>query len=243
MLEAFALLASLVLQSNSCLNVEVQVGTCIIDATIGDGEATLDGSVSTPGESETPGYTGGESAPIGCETLSDGSCVRDTFTVTAPVTLADIANFRPTPATDSMEPRGWAVVGLPANFFGSSGSQVHDGTLFGAAASVRFTPVSWSWDYGDDTSAARGTSGASWASLGIREFDATPTSHTFRRPGDYTISLTIRYTAEYRVASSGWIAIAGTLPMKANDLTVSATSAQTVLVKDACLHDQRQRGC
>ncbi|MBC7589829.1 MAG: hypothetical protein H7226_02140, partial [Salinibacterium sp.] len=36
-----------------------------------------------------------------------------------PITLADIASFRPASGVAAMEPNGWMVVGLDTNFFGS----------------------------------------------------------------------------------------------------------------------------
>lgn len=239
-----AVLALAIISPSAC-GLEVMEVGCI-DASLDDGGATLDGSTSTPGGGSGSSGSGDQPSappPIPCETLADGSCARDTFTVTSPVTLADIASFHPRPAIDSMEPSGWGVVGLPTNFFGSSEAEIHTGTLLDRPASVRFTPVAWSWNYGDGTAVVLGTPGATWSRLGVNEFDETATSHTFRAAGNYTITLTIGYSAEYRVGALGWTPIAGILPVEANVLTVSVGGARTVLVDQDCEADRAGPGC
>ncbi|RQP09308.1 MAG: PKD domain-containing protein [Microbacteriaceae bacterium] len=159
------------------------------------------------------------------------------------VTLADIARFRPTAGVQRMEPDGWVVVGLPANFYALVDPQVVPGELLGQPADVRFTPVSWHWDYGDGASATRATKGGTWAGLGLREFDATPTSHVYRSPGDYTVRLSIRYRAEYRIGGGAFVPIAGTIVLPANELRITAGGAKTVLVDRDCTVAPRGPGC
>jgi hypothetical protein len=159
------------------------------------------------------------------------------------VTLADIEQFRPEAGIDSMEPNGWAIVDLDANFFATSSSHVIDGALFGQAASVRFTPVAWRWDYGDGTSLTAGDPGASWEALGLGEFDPTPTSHVYRLSGTYSITLHVEYAVEYRFATSPWVAIVGTLSLATNTLEATVGDAQTVLVDRDCGQNRAGPGC
>ena len=105
---------------------------------------------------------------------------RDGWDVVAPVTLVDIASFRPASATHHMQPNGWTIAGLPTNFYARTGTQIVPGTLLGRPAEVRFTPVQYYWDYGDGSSATRSRPGGTWAALGVAEFDVTPTSPTIR---------------------------------------------------------------
>jgi hypothetical protein len=158
-------------------------------------------------------------------------------------TLSDIAAFRPTPGVDHMEPDGWFVVGLDANFYATGGSSVVSGTLLGYPADVRFTPIRFTWSYGDASSATRTTRGAPWASLGIQEFEPTATSHVYERAGTYYIDLTIGYRAEYNFDGSGWRTIAGTLWLPANRLVATVGSAETVLVERDCTLSPVGPGC
>jgi hypothetical protein len=220
---------------------------------VGDGEVTLGGSVTTPGSGSGGSGSGGSSAgeaPIDpnadCLYLFANRCLAagPGHTVAVqPITLADIASFRPDPGVDRMEPNGWMIVGLDTNFYSVVGTQVKNGTLLGLPASVRFTPVGWHWTYGDGESASRGTPGGTWAAQGIHEFDPTPTSHIYRQPGTYTIDLTIDFAAEYTVAGIPWTPIAGALPVPANRLVATAGDAKTVLVERECTVNPSGPGC
>jgi hypothetical protein len=203
------------------------------------------------GTASQPGGSGGNATAAEeptCEVLeitSLGQCRsgRIDHRAQAPVTLSDIAAFRPTPGIERMEPDGWVVVGLPANIYAIVGQQLVDGTLLGQPATVRFTPIRYHWDYGDGTRATRTTKGGTWAALGLREFDATPTSHIYLVEGEYTIRLTIDFRAEYRFAGSDFLPIEGTINLRANDLYITVDGAKTVLVEHDCVADPSGPGC
>lgn len=238
---------------DSCTPFEVNSGTCNVSGTITDGSAVLNGSTSTPGSDSGGGAPtegdSGATAPAApnaqCIIVVSGRCLYsvDHTTPIQPITLSDIAAFRPDAGVDHMEPNGWMIVGLDTNFFATGGVQVKDGTLLGQAASVRFTPRTWHWSYGDGSGADSGTPGGTWAGQGIPEFDQTATSHIYRAAGTYFIDLTIDYTAEYRFAGTQWVAIAGTLPVPANRLVASAGAAKTVLVQRECTINPAGPGC
>jgi hypothetical protein len=103
--------------------------------------------------------------------------------------------------------------------------------------------VAWQWNYGDGTAATLPTRGGTWAALGLREFDATPTSHIYQRAGSYTIRLSIVYRAEYRIAGGPFTPIAGTITLPANELHITASGAKTVLVDRDCTVAPRGPGC
>jgi len=110
-----------------------------------------------------------------------------------------------------MEPDGWVVPGLDANFYSVVGQQLVPGTLLGQPATVQFTPIGWHWNYGDGSAVVRGTKGATWAAQGLHEFDRTATSHVYQAEGEYVIRLTIDFRAAYRFGSGGFVPIAGTI--------------------------------
>lgn len=254
MVEVLLLVTSLYIGTNVCTPAQVIGGDCGIEGSIHDGGVDLDGSVTLPGDdgdgTTDIGVDGGESGSdpnTVCENrVGQSYCWSITppgETAIAPVTLADIAHFEPIIGAHTMQPNGWAVVGLPANFV--SGASVHtvQGILLGAPASVRFTPVSWTWDYGDGNGAERAGGGETWGELEYREFAATPTSHVFQRKGRYTVALTINLRAEYRVGSGSWTSIAGTLRVEPSPLPVVVTSARTVLVDRDCGTYSAGPGC
>jgi hypothetical protein len=185
-----------------------------------------------------------------CEEVFAGFCygqgrgkpVEPTPSIPA-ITLSDLAVFRPQAAVQFMQPDGWMVVGLPTNFVAVIDRHVVSGTLLGAPADVRFTPVAYRWRYGDGTAARLGTRGASWASLGLSEFDATSTSHVYRASGTYVIELDVEYTAEYRFAGGAWTSLTGVIVLPANDLVATAGGAVTVLVDRDCAREPAGPGC
>lgn len=160
-----------------------------------------------------------------------------------PITIEDVAAFVPTPGSQRMEPDGWTVAGLATNFYALTDQHVVAGTLLGRPADVRFSPTAFHWAYGDGSAATKPTKGATWAAQGLDEFEATPTSHVYHRLGDYTITLSITFSAEYRFDGGGWRPVVGTITLPANDLHLRVGTAKTVLVAEDCLANPSGPGC
>lgn len=235
---------------SGCAPFEVLAGACSTTSATNNGtDVTLDGRATGPGDSSGSGSGTGGGAGAGGNgsgpALGTPAVVRDNYTITMPVTLADLARFRPNPGVDLMEPDGWMIVGLSTNFYAHASRHIKEGTLLGGPASVRFTPAQYSWDYGDGATRTTSTPGDTWAALGIAEFDATQTSHIYHAPGYYVIELTIGYAPEYRLgASETWIPVRGLVWGPANPLeAVAARSAKTVLVEEECNANPGGPGC
>lgn len=223
---------------DTCTLAMMKLGTCTVSAGHDGHEVTLGGRLDVP--AGTGGGTSGSAAEPAPPPVD-----RPGYTVTMPVTLADVARFRPNPGTDHMQPDGWMIVGLPTNFFARAAQHVKSGTLLGEPAFVRFTPARYAWTYGDGSARTVSTPGSTWSALGLAEFDATATSHVYQHPGRYVIDLTIGYAPEYRLAaSSDWVALAGYVWVPANRLVaVAAAGAKTVLVEDECTTNPGGPGC
>lgn len=159
------------------------------------------------------------------------------------MTLRDIASFRPATPGNGMEPGGWAVVGLPANFVAAASVEVVSGALLAQPADVRFTPVGYRWTHSDGAAAESGTPGATWATLGQREFTPTSTSHAYGAPGEYTVELAVVLRAEYRFAGSPWRSIAGTLSVAGAPQRVLVGEFDTVLTQGDCAANPSGPGC
>jgi hypothetical protein len=232
--------------SGGCSEQDRKAGTCVVDGSLTDDEAVLTGTQGGAGGSGSDGTgsgSGSSSEPeLECPDLSQ---CRTTFTVAGlpTPTLSDLVGFRPTPGVDHMEPNGWFVVGLDANFYATGGTSVQSGTLLGYPASVRFIPIRWSWTYGDGASATKSTRGSTWRAQGIAEFDPTPTSHVYDSAGTYYIDLTIGYHVDYTFNGSTWGPIAGTLWLPANRLVATVGGAKTVLVERECTTNPAGPGC
>lgn len=159
------------------------------------------------------------------------------------ITVSDIADFIPSETSHLMEPGGWTIRGLPANFIAYPGQGAKDGVLLGLPASVRFTPVAFRWDYGDGETVLLAHGGDTWRNLGVPEFAATETSHVYRDRGTFTVTLAIAYTAEYRFDAGEWQPIDGTATTSSDPVAVIVSDAATVLVGKNCSPQNRGPGC
>jgi len=231
--------------ANACSDVEAQTTGCPTSTGTVNGDGVdIRGSVNIPGSSgSNSGVRGGGRGGNAVTPPPPPPPLRDGYSVTAPITLADLVNFRPIAGMDHMEPNGWMVVGLDTNFFATVESGVQTGLLLNLPASVRFTAERYRWSYGDGTSATRTTRGASWAASGVQEFDRTATSHVYRTAGAYSIDLAIDFSAAYQYAGGPWIPISGTIPVAANRLVAAAGDANTVLVGRDCAQRPSGPGC
>lgn len=240
--------------SSGCDKAAALISGCPnVGGSVGDDSARLVGDISMPGGSRAPsagGATGAGQPPRPCQEVFAGLCYGegrgkpvDGDSATPAVTLRDIALFRPQPATQRMQPDGWMIVGLDTNFYALIDRHIVSGSLLGAAADVRFTPVGYRWRYGDGSSARLTSKGSTWQALGASEFDPTPTSHIYRASGTYVIDLDVEYTAEYRFAGGGWVPLSGTIVLPANRLVATAGDAVTVLVDRHCAQPPAGVGC
>ena len=232
----------------NCDAADVRIGGCPSSSgTINGDGVDIRGSVSVPGSAgnsnsntDANGNGGGSRGGAGTPPPPP---LRDGYTITAPITLADLVNFTPVAGIDHMEPDGWMVVGLNTNFYVTVESGVQTGLLLDLPASVRFTAERYRWSYGDGGSATRSTRGSSWEASGVGEFDRTATSHVYRTAGTYSIDLAIDYRAEYQYAGGPWVSISGTVPVAANRLVAAAGAANTVLVGHDCAQHPSGPGC
>ena len=159
------------------------------------------------------------------------------------VRVSDLVSIPAAAPTQGMEPNGWLVVGVPANFFATASAHVRTGPLLGASAEVRFTPVGFRWDYGDGTSRTSVSGGASWAALNLPEFSETETSHVFESTGTLSIGLVVSYAAEYRFSGAEWRDVQGLVLVPTSPITAIADRAGTVLVAESCSGNPSGPGC
>jgi len=230
--------------SDACSDVEAQTTGCPSSSGTVNGDGVdIRGSVGVPGSVGSGSGSGNGNGSRGGSAVTPPPPLRDGYSITEPITLADLVNFTPVAGIDHMEPDGWMVVGLDTNFYATVESGVQTGLLLDLPASVRFTAERYRWSYGDGRSATRSSRGSSWVASGVGEFDHTATSHAYRTAGTYSIDLTIDYSAEYQYAGGPWVSISGTIPVAANRLVAAAGAANTVLVGHDCAQHPSGPGC
>ncbi len=145
------------------------------------------------------------------------------------ITIEDVARFLPAAVALHAEPDGWAVIGVPANFWTVVRPVEVEAALLGEQASVRFTPQLYRWVYGDGSSRTTRSGGASWAGSGQEELTATPTSHVYRERAAADASVTVVWSAEYRFADGDWTPIAGAVADSSPAVRMLVVRERTVL--------------
>jgi hypothetical protein len=125
-----------------------------------------------------------------------------------PLTITDVAQLAPAPATTVGEPGNVGIAGMPTNFVAAASVHTRAGTLFDRPTSVRFTPLRFSFTYGDGTATTTNTGGRSWAALGQAQFTPTPTSHSYRERGSYSAHDT-DHNPPADHSGGGWVPIDG----------------------------------
>lgn len=158
-----------------------------------------------------------------------------------PITMSDLAAFRPLVGELIVEPDGWGVVGTPTNFYATAETHTMSGELFDVPIEVRWTPTSYVFHYGDGTLETSDASGTPWR--GTEEsWTETSTSHTYASREDVTASLTVVFTAEVD-AGGGWFPVPGTLPVAAPSVPVKLFEVGTVLTDGDCMANPMAAGC
>jgi hypothetical protein len=211
----------------------------------------VSGSSHVRGSNQSPGGGGGrdegshpQTPPReehDCETL--GTCGGYSVITFPDVTLADIASFRPAQPTLSGEPSGFGVVGMPTNLVAGAAEQRMTGTVLGWDVTVRFVPRAFVFDHGDGSRARSTSGGASWASLGQRQFSPTPTSHVYRERGTYPVSVTVEYEASVDFGNGSWRSVPGVVTATASGYDVRVVEVRTALVDRTCAEDPSGPGC
>lgn len=229
---------------------------CNAAVSIVSGCASIDESQLTISATETGTSPGGKSpaspgapdAPPPCTpnpvriTTCGISVVRVTNDAGLPLTITDVAQFAPAPATTEGEPGNVGIAGLPMNFVASASVHTRSGTLLGRSVNVRFSPARFVFAYGDGSTATTAGGGQTWSALGQAPFTPTPTSHTYRSRGTFLTHVTVYYTAEVDVGG-GWFPVSGELAIDGSTQQICVYEADTALVARTCSEQPSARGC
>jgi hypothetical protein len=148
-----------------------------------------------------------------------------------PTSVSDLAAFQPLPPGIVIEPGSWSLPRVPTNIFSSATAHSQSGTLLGWPIEVRFSPQGFRWSYGDGASASHSQAGSSW---GPHQFAGTATSHVFRAPGTYTVTLQVDYSVSYRFNQGGFVPLAGTVTRAGPPATLQILRVDSVLVDEGC---------
>nr|WP_201470294.1 hypothetical protein [Microbacterium hydrocarbonoxydans] len=161
---------------------------------------------------------------------------------TPTITVTDLAQYAPPALSVSVDPGNVGIAGLPANFIAASDAHIQAGELFGIPLIVRFSPTTYTYDYGDSSSLTTSATGRTWEELAQAQFTPTPTSHVYRDRGVYITRVDVRYTVEIDLGS-GWITVPGELLTTGTPQEIRILEARTALVAHTCTEDPQGTGC
>ncbi|WP_194763282.1 hypothetical protein [Microbacterium sp. UFMG61] len=161
---------------------------------------------------------------------------------TPTITITDLARFAPPPVSAKAEPGNVGIADLPTNFTTTATTHTQAGELFGIPLTVRFTPDTYAYDYGDGTTATLTAPGQTWEALGLPQFSPTAATHVYRERGEYSVILITGYTVEIDLGT-GWIPLAGQITTTGTPQTIRILEARTALVAHTCTEDPDGIGC
>lgn len=157
--------------------------------------------------------------------------------------LRDVARFLGAVPKASVEPGAFTLAGANTNFIAAAGERERSGELLGQPVTVRFSPVSYVWSYGDGGSQTTSAPGSTWAASGLGEFAKTPTSHVYESRGSYEATVDIAFSAQFRFAGRPWVTIPGTLGLTSEPIVVTVKGVKAVLVGHSCDEKPSGPGC
>lgn len=190
-----------------------------------------------------------DSGTVRCHTPtrpSEPAPIREDGAPAAPetptITITDLAQFAPPPLTASADPGNVGIAGLPANFIAAADVHTQTGELFGIALTVRLSPTTYLYDYGDRSTSSTAVPGRTWQELGQAQFTPTPTTHVYQERGNYLARVDVAYTAEVDFGT-GWIPLPGEITTIGTPQEIRILEAHTALVAHTCTEDPHGIGC
>ena len=151
---------------------------------------------------------------------------------TPPRSVSELGQFTPEQPGLTIQPGDWSMPRLPTNVIANARTHVQSGELAGWPIEVRFIPHRYHWSFGDGHRKTFSEAGRTWAALGLRQFQPTPTSHVYERPGSYQLSVRVEYRAEFRFVGESWQSLSGTVSSTSQMGRVRVLTVSPLLLGD-----------
>ena len=151
---------------------------------------------------------------------------------TPPRSVSELGAFSPERPGLAIQPGEWSMPRLSTNFVAQARTHRQSGELAGWPIEVRFTPHRYHWNFGDGNSATLSEPGRTWEALGLRQFQPTPTSHVYQRPGSYQASVRVEYRAEFRFVGESWQRLSGTVSATSQTSRIQVLTVSPLLLGD-----------
>ena len=197
------------------------------DMPVGDNSCRAAGANCPPGQLLTTVWARTGEGPW---TSRGTRCTSEAAAAEAPVqvpavTLADLQRVGlPAGAVEVQPDDGQALVNVPVIVHTRAETVVRDTTVLGFPVTVRATPVSWTWSFGDGaTLGPTSTPGA--------PYPAHDLTHTYARGGDHEIVLTTAYRGEYTIAGLPYRPVEGLATVVSDPVPIHLLEGTDVLTR------------
>ena len=187
-----------------------------ITRTCTDGSIALDPLYRRPIDADG-NYTGP------WEQVDNGGCTEDPPAAVI-LTAADFSRLPLTPSPPRLQPAdGHGLVNVDLIVYTDPAPQTLTTTVLGIPVTVRATPTTYTWDYGDGSSPLVTTDPG-------QPYPHHTVARPYTTPGDYQLTLTTTWTGTYQVNNAGpWLDVLGTATTTSAPQPTHITAAHTVL--------------
>jgi hypothetical protein len=140
------------------------------------------------------------------------------------------------PALTVQPNRGWVLVNKETIVYSDDATQTLHTALLGHPVTVRATPTSWHWDYGDGHTATTKSPG--------RPYPDQTVWHTYTALGTRHVTLTVTWSGSYSYDETpGWRPVDGTATTTATSPDFTVEERRSYLVAQTCDQDPHAPGC
>ena len=151
---------------------------------------------------------------------------------TPPRSVSELGQFTPERPGLTIQPGDWSMPRLHTNVIAHARTHRQSGELAGWPIEVRFIPQRYHWSFGDGNQRTFSEPGRTWAALGLRQFQPTPTSHIYQQPGNYQLHVRVDYRAEFRFAGESWQRLSGTVSSTSQTSQLRVLTVSPLLLGD-----------
>ena len=155
--------------------------------------------------------------------VDNGGCTEDP-PVLVILTAADFSRLPLTPSAPLIQPAdGHGLVNADLIVYTDPTPQTLTTTVLGIPVTVRATPTTYTWDYGD------GTPPLVTADPG-QPYPHHTVARPYTAPGDYQLTLSTTWTGTYQINNAGpWLDVLGTATTTSTPQATHITEAHTIL--------------
>ena len=158
----------------------------------------------------------------------DPDIPRDQFIIEVVITPEHFRSFPILGSNLHSDPQKFSLRNGHSHFWAQSRSQIFNSNVFETPVKIRATPVGWNWKYGDETTRKLDFPGEPAPNHTLR--DETPTSHSYKETGTYSVGLTTLFRGEFSVGGGPWQSIPGQAAVPSDPIEIDVWRTKKELI-------------